>query len=223
MRIIVRFEKGYEVRFISHLDVQRAFHRAINRARIPIAYSQGFNPHPKTSFASALPVGQTGGAEWMELALEKRADAEDVKTRLNLALPGGLHVIEAVEAREGYPSLSSCMKSARYSAETLSCYKPDRKALAAGIKSLLSGPVIVEKRKKSKGGFVTAETDIRPLVLSMEAAESDGRPLVYISGRLDAGGGLNAASLLNALNARMETDVMWRIHREDILLDPAPV
>ena len=69
MRIIARFEKGEAVRFVSHLDIQRTFQRAFRRANIPLAYSQGFNPHPQLSFATALSLGYTSEAEWFDVKL----------------------------------------------------------------------------------------------------------------------------------------------------------
>ena len=63
------YHKGEAVRFVSHLDVQRTLHRAFRRAKAPLAYSAGFNPHPELSFASALPTGASSDCEWFEVEL----------------------------------------------------------------------------------------------------------------------------------------------------------
>ena len=69
MRLAVVFTKEAPVRFVSHLDVQRLFQRAFRRAKLPLAYSQGFNPHPLVSFATALSVGMTSRGEYLDVTL----------------------------------------------------------------------------------------------------------------------------------------------------------
>lgn len=73
MRMALKFAKGSDVKYISHLDLQRAFQRAFRRSGLPIKYSQGFNPHAKISFASALAVGVTSSGEYLDVELEDRA------------------------------------------------------------------------------------------------------------------------------------------------------
>lgn len=222
MRIIVKFEKGDSLRFISHLDLQRAFHRAIKRADIPIAYSQGFNPHPKTSFASALPVGQTGCGEWMEILLSTELSPDEVKTRLNRTFPSGLLAVETFMAKDGYPSLSACMCGADYTAVPIGT-QLDCDKLSEVIDAFLSQPIMVEKRKKSKGKPITVSTDIRPAVISMKLSEdSSAHPVIKLSGRLDASGGLNADMLFDAFSKHLGLDINWRIQRDAIHLNPAP-
>ncbi len=114
MRIIARFNKGESVRFVSHLDIQRLFQRAFRRAGIPLAYSQGFNPHPLLSFATALSVGYTSDGEWLDIKLAEPLSAEDFITAVNSALPEGFRILEAVEADDTFPSLSAVMVAAEY-------------------------------------------------------------------------------------------------------------
>ena len=89
MRIAARFKKGEQVRFVSHLDVQRMFQRSFRRAGIPVAYSQGFNPHPLTSFATALSVGCSSDAEWIDVKLDRDMSLTEFSMKLNSALPNG--------------------------------------------------------------------------------------------------------------------------------------
>ena len=70
MKIIAAFEKTKEISYTSHLDVQRTLQRAFRRANLPLAFSKGFNPHPKLSFATALATGYTSAGEWLEVELE---------------------------------------------------------------------------------------------------------------------------------------------------------
>jgi radical SAM-linked protein len=100
-RIRLRYAKRGPMRFTSHRDFARAFERAILRAGVPIAYSQGFSPHPKISYASAAPTGVASEAEYLEIGLRDRVDPAQVVRALDAALSPGLDVLDAVEATGG--------------------------------------------------------------------------------------------------------------------------
>jgi radical SAM-linked protein len=91
-KVKVVYAKGEEVKYIGHRDLMRAFQRAIRRAELPIAYSQGFNPHMKISWGNALKVGATSEHEEAELQMEGWVKPDEVKARLNKALPQGLAI-----------------------------------------------------------------------------------------------------------------------------------
>jgi radical SAM-linked protein len=95
----MRYTKRGRLRFTSHRDFQRAFERALRRAGVPMAYSAGFTPHPKVSYANAAPTGTASEAEYLEIALTERRDIEDLRERLDTSLPAGLDLVDAVEAR----------------------------------------------------------------------------------------------------------------------------
>src|SRR5689334_25227158 len=97
-RIRIRYAKRGPMRFTSHRDFARALERAILRAGVPIAYSQGFTPHPKISYASAAPTGVGSEAEYLELGLRERVDPAQLVKALDGSLSPGLDVLEAVEA-----------------------------------------------------------------------------------------------------------------------------
>ena len=98
-RIRIRFARRGRLRFSSHRDFQRALERAIRRAGIPIAFSAGFSPHPKISYANSAPTGAASEAEYAEIGLTVALDPERVRAALDAALPPGLDVVDAVEAR----------------------------------------------------------------------------------------------------------------------------
>ena len=97
----MRYAKRGRLRFTSHRDFSRAFERAVFRARIPMAYSSGFNPHPRISYAGASPTGAASEAEYLEIGLAEVVDPDDVRRSLGEALPDGLDVLEVVAAGAG--------------------------------------------------------------------------------------------------------------------------
>jgi len=108
----VRYAKRGRLRFTSHRDFSRAFERAVFRARVPMAYSSGFNPHPRISYAGAAPTGSASEAEYLELALAEVVEPATVAEALREALPDGLDVIEVVESKGG--SLADLLEGSRW-------------------------------------------------------------------------------------------------------------
>lgn len=99
-RIRLRYAKRGRLRFTSHRDVARAFERALRAAGVPMAYSQGFSPHPRVSWVGAAPTGAASEAEYVEIQLVRRCDPELVRREVNTNLPDGLDVLAAQDARE---------------------------------------------------------------------------------------------------------------------------
>ena len=103
MLIRSRLTKGEEVRFISHLDLARTIERAVRRARLPIAYSQGFSPRAKIAFGSALAVGVTSSGEYVDMELTSDIGPDDFLKILNENLPVGIRFEAAVEIGPKFP------------------------------------------------------------------------------------------------------------------------
>ncbi|MFC6344905.1 TIGR03936 family radical SAM-associated protein, partial [Nocardioides hankookensis] len=100
-RLRIRYAKRGRLRFTSHRDFSRAFERAIFRARLPMAYSSGFNPHPRISYAGASPTGAASEAEYVEVGLAEVVDPAVIHAQLDEALPDGLDVLAVVESPGG--------------------------------------------------------------------------------------------------------------------------
>jgi radical SAM-linked protein len=100
-RVRVCYAKRGRLRFTSHRDIQRAFERALRRAEVPMAYSAGFSPHPKISWAGAAPTGTASEAEYVELGLAARVDPERLRASLDEALPPDLDILRIDEAESG--------------------------------------------------------------------------------------------------------------------------
>ncbi len=114
MKLRFQITKEKEIRFISHLEYVRTLGRAIRRAKLPAAYSQGFNPHMKYSLASALGVGVVSYAEFMELELEEPMNPLEAATALAKALPRGIRVLGVDMVDNSAPALMSVAGGAEY-------------------------------------------------------------------------------------------------------------
>jgi radical SAM-linked protein len=144
-RLRIRYAKRGRLRFSSHRDFSRAFERAIFRARVPMAYSSGFNPHPRISYAGAAPTGSASEAEYLEIALAAVVDPDSLKAQLEEALPDGLDVLEVVESQGG--SLADLLEVSRWRIETTA----DPAALAAAVEAFLAADEVSVERMTKKG------------------------------------------------------------------------
>jgi radical SAM-linked protein len=97
-RLRVRYAKRGRARFLSSRDFSRALERGLRRARVPMAYSSGFSPHPRISYANSVPTGAASEAEYLEIGLAEPCDPKKVQAALNAALPAGLDILEVVSA-----------------------------------------------------------------------------------------------------------------------------
>jgi radical SAM-linked protein len=100
-RLRIRYAKRGRLRFTSHRDFGRAFERAVRRAALPVAFSSGFSPHPRISYANASPTGAQSEAEYLEIGLVEERDPDQVRTALDAALPPGLDIVDVVVAAGG--------------------------------------------------------------------------------------------------------------------------
>lgn len=194
----LRLSKGPEARYISHLDLKRALERALRRAEVPVAYSSGYNPHMKISFAPALGVGLTSEGELLDVQLRAPVSPGDLVARLNAQLPPGLAVLSAREVTGGGPSLAEAVEWASYHLDLVSRPgepPPDWRAL---VRELLGRETIVSRRVSHDGKI--RSVDARALIHRVEVAEVRGayaRLLAIM--RAGAGGNLRPEELVTAL------------------------
>ncbi|WP_374456376.1 TIGR03936 family radical SAM-associated protein [Nocardioides sp.] len=163
-RLRVRYAKRGRLRFTSHRDFSRAFERAVFRARVPMAYSSGFNPHPRISYAGAAPTGSASEAEYLELALAEVVVPADVHAMLDEALPPGLDVLEVVESPGG--SLADLLEASRWRLDL----DADREATTAAVERFLAADEALVERMTKKG---MREFDARGAVVSLEVLPAD--------------------------------------------------
>ena len=211
VRIIAAFQKNKEISYTSHLDVQRTLQRAFRRAELPLAYSKGFNPHPKLSFATALATGYTSDGEWFEVELDRAIEPQTFIERVNPALPDGMRIVQAFEADDSIDTLSKLIRAARYELTVHFETPVSPKDVRDAVQSIMEdGPVIVDK--KTKSGVKPA--DIRPDILEASVKDvSDTFAILDVVGTLTAAGGLRAETFVRALSDRLHLNCFFTAHR----------
>jgi radical SAM-linked protein len=147
-RIRIRYAKRGPLRFTSHRDFARAFERALRRAAVPIAYSQGFTPHPKISYASAAPTGVGSEAEYLEIGLQAAVEPERLRVALDAALSPGLDILDAVVAVEGTGGLADRIDASRWRLELPSVEPAEA---AAAVRSFLDAEEVLVERMTKQG------------------------------------------------------------------------
>ncbi|MFJ1894935.1 MULTISPECIES: TIGR03936 family radical SAM-associated protein [unclassified Streptomyces] len=162
-RVRLRYTKRGRLRFTSHRDFQRAFERALRRSEVPMAYSAGFTPHPKVSYANAAPTGTGSEAEFLEIALTEARDPDVLRELLNDSLPDGLDITDAVEARTS--GLADRLTASVWEMR-LDGVSPEEaeKAVAA-----FNGAETVEVQRRTKNGV--RSFDARSAVVELRALD----------------------------------------------------
>ena len=125
-RLRIKYAKRGRARFTSHRDFGRAFERALRRAGVPMAYSSGFSPHPRISYANAAPTGAASEAEYLEIGLAAACDPAAVQAALDAALPPGLDIVEVVVAPPG--ALADRLTGSRWQAALVGVSADDQRA-----------------------------------------------------------------------------------------------
>jgi radical SAM-linked protein len=113
-RLRIRFSRGEELKFISHLDIIRLWERALRRAHIALAYSEGFSPHPRISLAAPLSVGITSDVELMDVVLAGQVSPHWLVSAVNQQLPPAMQVLEVYPIAPGVPALQAQVRFAQY-------------------------------------------------------------------------------------------------------------
>ena len=161
MNLRVKFKKGYEVKYVSHLDLMRTFQRMLKRTGYKIKYSEGFNPHMNLTFALPLPVGVTSDGEYAEFSIEENISVAEIKNRINELAPMGIEILEVTEKLT--PKFKE-IKRAEYTVlfETSNDISEFEKVVE------LSGILIEKKTKKG-----IKEIDIKPDIVSLKLSSGE--------------------------------------------------
>lgn len=170
-RVRIRFSKQGKIRFTSHRDVARMWERALRRAGLPLAYTEGFSPRPRLSFGLALPTGCESEAEYLDVSLDDRRTETTGLTVASLPeilsplLPDGVEVREAAGFEPGSGSLQQLVTSCSW---TMFLAGVSLEELTAQVGAFLAAPsVLVTRERKGR----TVEDDVRPAVRSLAVVE----------------------------------------------------
>ncbi|HVK23772.1 MAG TPA: TIGR03936 family radical SAM-associated protein [Actinokineospora sp.] len=164
-KLRLRYAKRGRLRFTSHRDVARQFERALRRAGVPMAYSQGFSPHPKISWIGAAPTGVASEAEYVEISVVEAVDPAKLAAALDSALPPGLDVLESVTAGPG--GLAERMEASRWRIELVGVPVAE---LRAAVTSLMATEHVEVERLTKDGRKLI---DARPAVIAIDVLDSD--------------------------------------------------
>lgn len=170
MRLRITFSKSGPLTFTSHLDLMRVWERALRRAGVPLAYSQGFNPRPRLQLAAALPLGHTGGAELLDVWLEKLLSVSDFTKALIPVLPNGLMVHQVHQVITKEPALQTQIKSSEYHV-TVEGGNQSAEHVEARIAQTLAAAELPQERRGR-------QYDLRPLVERLWLERVDGNQMV---------------------------------------------
>jgi radical SAM-linked protein len=168
-RLRVRFRRGAEVRFISHLDIIRLWQRALGRAGVDLAYSEGFNPHPRISLAVPLALGITSEAELMDVFLAGYISPHSFTSLVSQQLPVGIEVLQVYQIATTMPSLQSQVRYAEYRVEVAA--KDGSEAVEAALAALLSREHLPWQHQRDTG---PKSYDLRALIDELWLAGCQG-------------------------------------------------
>lgn len=198
MRLRITFSKTGALRYIGHLDLHTIWERAARRAGLPLAYSQGFHPQPKISFAAALPLGFSSRGEVADVRLNEEVELEKLPARLQAAMPSGIGILNVDRVDERLPALQTQVLSAEYEANLTGTVETSGlKRRAAEM--LASAALPRERRGKPY--------DLRPLIEALEVEASEGISGAKIRMRLACREGATGRpeEVLDALGVPPET------------------
>jgi radical SAM-linked protein len=156
------------MRFTSHRDFSRAFERALVRARVPMAYSSGFNPHPRISYAGAAPTGSASEAEYLEIGLAELVDPDRLAEALDAALPDGLDVLEVVPSAGG--ALADRLEASVW---RLTLAGEPKAVVRDAVAAFLARDEVTVERMTKKG---VRSFDARAAVVRLAVVEAGGGP-----------------------------------------------
>ncbi|MBO4264734.1 MAG: DUF2344 domain-containing protein [Clostridia bacterium] len=205
----IKFSKTGDLKFISHLDMMRTLRRAIARADIPLAYSQGFNPHPKLTLLLPLSLGTESICEYTDIVICKSdCDKEDIKNRLSCAMPSGIDVL-SVKTPVSEP------QKIAYASYIIKA-KAKNGADTGDYEEYLSNPIFVDK--KCKSGIKSIDISSR---IAEKKITKEGENLIFdVMLAADNENYLNPDLLITGINKEEKTalDGDISILRYEILL-----
>ncbi|HSW35362.1 MAG TPA: TIGR03936 family radical SAM-associated protein [Candidatus Limnocylindrales bacterium] len=221
IKISFTFARSAPLQYLSHLDMMRLFHRALRRSGLPLAYSQGFNPHLRFNLAVPLPLGVTASQEFGEVYLSLPLSAEHFLAVLRPQLPPGLQLKSAAIEDTDAQSRASIINAALYLATwaSMNQFEPVPLAMQEALDRIMDKTEILAPRvsKKAKTTYV----NVRPFIIEVKLEHPAGEPLI-VSLLLHAGGqgGVSPSFVLDKLGLELAGlhAPFWNLHREGLYI-----
>lgn len=211
MKIRMKFSKEGRIKFVGHLDLLRLFERAIKVAKIPMAYSQGFNPHSLMYFAQALSVGITSEGEYLDLHLAEDVESQWVKTQMNNILPEGLEIQDVSILLE---NSKTCMALIDGSSYTISIPKnAGNNGLIEQVNGFYNQEEILVTRKSKKKERVI---NIKEFIYELEIGESETDYILEVVLVTGSRKNLNAKLFMDSFIADANLEINYQIHRKEL-------
>jgi radical SAM-linked protein len=183
-RLRIKFSRGEELKFISHLDLMRCWERALRRAEIPLLYSEGFSPHPHISLAAPLALGVTSEAELMDISVSRWVSPHWFTSGVSRQLPTGIGIIGVFPVAMTLPSLQSAVRLAEYRVTVRA--EISREEIEASVERLLNLTELPWHHQRDTG---EKKYDLRTLIEDLWVVEwSESTGILVMSLRCDSGG-----------------------------------
>lgn len=161
-KIRLKFAKMGRLQFLSHLDLMRSFERGLRRARLPVSLSEGFHPKPKMAFASALAVGVTSEAEYVDIEFSQEVSADAIIKAFAEVLPESIPVLTAIEVPPNSPALMAIVNAAWY---RITISNSENLEITSKIEELLQSTELIAERTTKNG---VTSIDLRPLLFDLQ-------------------------------------------------------
>ncbi len=202
MRVRITFTKQNALRYIGHLDLHKLWERAMRRAELPLAYSQGFHPQPKISLAAALPLGFSSRGEVLDVRLNENIPVEQIAKQLSENLPPDIKILNVEEVNENLPALQTQTLSAMYDVKLTEHIDPVE--LKRRVESIIAAESLMrERRGKSY--------DLRPLIETISVVtEANGTAWLQMTLAAREGATGRPEEVLSALQIEPETALVER-------------
>lgn len=195
MKVRMQITKDPEIRFVSHLDYLRAIERGLRRADLPVAYSEGFNPHMKFSLASALGVGVVSYAEFVEIEMAEPVSAEEAVKQLRCKLPKGIRILAADVVPNNEPALMARAACTEYEV-LIPAVGAD---LVEKVEKFNGAETLIYKKPAPKRRCGYKEVDIKRYIDKVEYWQENGNDVFRFEIKIFEDGSLKAADVLTAV------------------------
>ena len=208
MKARIKFRKIGPIKFIGHLDLMRTFQKIFRRSNLPIAYSEGFNPHQIFSIAAPLALGVTSDGEYLDAKFTEHIDINSIKEALNKSCPKGITILDVVELSDREPAAMASVAFAKYRISLNDVIFSKKQ-----IDDYLNQTEIIIQKKSKKGKI--RDIDIRPGILSIELVNEDIIMIIATGSKLNIKPELCLQSLTEYLNIPYNR-FDYVIHREEL-------